>query len=63
MSNVTIDCNLLYRLAAFVDKFGHRLAGSEQLEKSIDYIIDLTQKEHVYNISTEDVEVNILIEY
>lgn len=49
------------RLAKFVDKFGARLSGSEVLENSIDYMIDLTKNESSssLDITTEELEVGI----
>lgn len=47
-----------YRLAKFVDKFGARPSGTEVLEKSIDYMIDLTKKEGINDIITEEVKVS-----
>lgn len=54
---------LIYRLSKFVDKFGPRLSGSDVLEKSIDYMINITREEDVNDIVTEEVEVinNLLI--
>ncbi|KAF9415323.1 hypothetical protein HW555_006986 [Spodoptera exigua] len=44
-------------LAKFVDKFGARPSGTEVLEKSIDYMIDLTKNEGINDIITEEVKV------
>ncbi|XP_026761214.1 carboxypeptidase Q-like [Galleria mellonella] len=44
-------------LAKFVDKFGARPSGTEVLENSIDYIIDLTRAENINDIVTEELEV------
>lgn len=44
-------------LAKFVDKFGARPSGSEVLEKSIDYMIQLTKDEDLDDITTEELEV------
>ncbi|XP_035431688.2 carboxypeptidase Q isoform X1 [Spodoptera frugiperda] len=44
-------------LAKFVDKFGARPSGTEVLEKSIDYMIELTKKEGINDIITEEVKV------
>ncbi|KAF9809885.1 hypothetical protein SFRURICE_002115 [Spodoptera frugiperda] len=44
-------------LAKFVDKFGARPSGTEVLEKSIDYMIELTKKEGINEIITEEVKV------
>jgi carboxypeptidase Q len=40
-------------LARFVDKFGSRIAGSENLEQSIDYMVDLLKKNQLENVHTE----------
>lgn len=40
-------------LAKFVDKFGSRIAGSENLEHSIDYMVDLLKKSKLENVHTE----------
>ncbi|XP_053600178.1 carboxypeptidase Q-like isoform X2 [Plodia interpunctella] len=44
-------------LAKFVDKFGPRPSGSDTLEQSIDYMIQLTRDEDINNIVTEELEV------
>ncbi|XP_072941792.1 carboxypeptidase Q-like [Epargyreus clarus] len=44
-------------LAKFVDTFGARPSGSEVLERSIDYMIQLTQAEEIHDIVTEELEV------
>ncbi|XP_068627663.1 carboxypeptidase Q-like isoform X2 [Battus philenor] len=44
-------------LAKFVDKFGARPSGSQVLEDSIDYMIQLTRDEGVTDIITEELEV------
>ncbi|XP_075972687.1 carboxypeptidase Q-like [Anticarsia gemmatalis] len=44
-------------LAKFVDKFGARITGSEVLEQSIDYMIELAREESLNDVFTEDVEV------
>lgn len=40
-------------LARFVDKFGSRIAGSDNLENSIDYMVDLLKKNQLENVHTE----------
>jgi hypothetical protein len=40
-------------LARFVDKFGSRIAGSDNLEQSIDYMVDLLKKNQLENVHTE----------
>ncbi|XP_041972803.1 carboxypeptidase Q-like [Aricia agestis] len=44
-------------LAKFVDKFGARPSGSNSLEESIDYMIELSRQEHLDDITTEELEV------
>ncbi|XP_059060164.1 carboxypeptidase Q-like [Achroia grisella] len=44
-------------LAKFVDKFGARPSGTEVLENSIDYMIELTRAEDINDIVTEELEV------
>ncbi|KAK7481607.1 hypothetical protein BaRGS_00027123 [Batillaria attramentaria] len=45
------------RLAEFVDKFGSRLAGSQNLENAIDYMVDVLQKDGLDNVHTEPVTI------
>ncbi|CAG2253418.1 CPQ [Mytilus edulis] len=45
------------RLATFVDKFGSRIAGSQNLENAIDYMLDELQKDGLDNVHGEDVTV------
>lgn len=40
-------------LARFVDKFGSRIAGSDNLENAIDYMVDLLKKSQLDNVHTE----------
>lgn len=40
-------------LAKFVDKFGSRIAGSDNLENAIDYMVDLLKKNQLDNVHTE----------
>lgn len=40
-------------LAKFVDKFGSRIAGSDNLENAIDYMVDLLKKSQLDNVHTE----------
>lgn len=47
------------RLAVFVDKFGARPSGTQVLEDSIDYMIDLSRKEGLKDIITEKVVVSV----
>lgn len=51
------DLYFVFRLAKFVDKFGARPSGSEVLEQSIDYMIQLTKDEDIDDITTETLEV------
>ncbi|KAJ8932973.1 hypothetical protein NQ314_014304 [Rhamnusium bicolor] len=44
-------------LSDFVDKFGSRLAGTQNLEDSIDYMLNLLQKYELDNVHGEDVQV------
>ncbi|GBP03122.1 Carboxypeptidase Q [Eumeta japonica] len=44
-------------LAKFVDKFGARPSGSKVLERSIDYMIELTKSEGLDDITTEELTV------
>lgn len=46
-------------LAAFADKFGHRMAGSQQLEDAIDYLVDTLQKAGVDTVTTESVSIPV----
>ncbi|XP_053600338.1 carboxypeptidase Q-like [Plodia interpunctella] len=41
----------------FIDKFGARVSGSENLEKSIDYMINLTISHGLTDVTTEEVDV------
>ncbi|VDI60636.1 carboxypeptidase Q [Mytilus galloprovincialis] len=45
------------RLATFVDKFGSRIAGSQNLENAIDYMLDELQRDGLDNVHGEDVTV------
>uniref|UniRef100_A0A182M9U7 Carboxypeptidase Q n=1 Tax=Anopheles culicifacies TaxID=139723 RepID=A0A182M9U7_9DIPT len=44
-------------LAELVDTFGARVAGSEQLEKTIDYVIDRMKADGLENVHTENASV------
>lgn len=50
---------IIFRLAKFVDTFGARPSGSEELESSIDYMIQLTKDEDIADVRTEEVEVRL----
>ncbi|XP_013190104.2 carboxypeptidase Q [Amyelois transitella] len=41
----------------FIDKFGARVSGTENLEKSIDYMINLTKSHGLIDVTTEEVDV------
>ena len=45
------------RLAEFVDKFGSRLTGSQNLENAIDYMLDALKKDGLDNVHGEAVTV------
>lgn len=45
------------RLAEFVDRFGSRLAGSQNLENAIDYMIDVLNNEGLDNVHGEKVTI------
>ena len=45
------------RLTELVDRFGHRLSGSESLERAIDWIIAEMKKDGLENVRGEPVEV------
>lgn len=49
-----------YRYSKFIDTFGARPAGTDNLEKAIDYMIDLTTKNGLNDISTEEVKVILM---
>lgn len=40
-------------LAKFVDRYGSRIAGSDNLERAIDYMVDLLEKNQLENVHTE----------
>lgn len=46
-----------YILATFTDKFGNRIAGSENLEKAIDYVQSLLEYYELENVHGENVSV------
>lgn len=49
--------NIWESLATFVDKFGNRIAGSDNLEKSIDYLLSLLDYYELDNVHSENVSV------
>ncbi|XP_064484694.1 carboxypeptidase Q-like [Ornithodoros turicata] len=54
------EANRTYdELADFVDRFGHRMAGSPQLEDAIDYLVAALQKAGVDSVTTEPVVVPV----
>ncbi|XP_060527229.1 carboxypeptidase Q-like [Cylas formicarius] len=44
-------------LAKFVDKFGARLSGTQNLEDAIDYVLDLMKQNNLENVHGEEVQV------
>lgn len=44
-------------LAEWVDKFGSRLVGTQNLENSIDYLIDMMKNNNITKIYTENATV------
>ena len=50
-------------LAAFVDKHIDRVSGSENLERAIDYLIDLQGKAGLENVHKENATVPVWIRY
>jgi carboxypeptidase Q len=53
----TADSSAWNRLAHLTDKFGHRLSGSESLERAIDWIIAEMRKDGLQNVRGEQVMV------
>ncbi|KFH73812.1 hypothetical protein MVEG_01026 [Podila verticillata NRRL 6337] len=54
----SLDSNIVWdRLAEMTDTYGHRLAGSASLEKSIDWILEKAKADNL-SVSTEDVLVD-----
>ena len=53
----TADSAAWNRLAEMTDKFGHRLSGSESLERTIDWIIAEMKKDGLQNVLGEQVMV------
>ena len=45
------------RLATFVDTFGNRIAGSQNLENSIDYMLKVLEEDGLENVHGEEVLV------
>ena len=45
------------RLATMVDRFGHRLSGSESLERTIDWVLDEMRRDGLQNVRGEPVMV------
>jgi carboxypeptidase Q len=43
-------------LANFTDAFGYRLAGTKNLEASVDYVLEKLRAEHLENVHTERVQ-------
>lgn len=44
-------------LANFVDKFGNRIAGSQNLENAIDYMLNMSKEHNLENVHGEKVTV------
>lgn len=51
------DDNSFRQLTYFVDRFGHRLSGSESLERSIDWIVEQMKQGGLENVHTQSVMV------
>ena len=47
------------RLAYMLDNFGHRISGSENLEKTIEWILEEMEKDGLENVAWDDVEVPV----
>jgi hypothetical protein len=50
-------------LATFIDKFGPRKVGSDNLENAIDYMLDLSTSNDLENVHGEEVEVPVWERY
>ncbi|HEU4994989.1 MAG TPA: M28 family metallopeptidase [Gemmatimonadaceae bacterium] len=57
IKSATRDSAAYQRLGRLVDGFGHRMSGSESLERAIDWIIDEMKKDGLENVHTEPVTV------
>src|SRR5262245_22891912 len=53
----TRDSAAYQRLGRLVDGFGHRMSGSESLERAIDWIVDEMKKDGLENVHKEPVTV------
>src|SRR5213594_3607148 len=53
----TRDSASYKRLARLVDGFGHRLSGSESLERALDWIVDEMKRDGLENVHKEPVMV------
>ncbi len=51
------DSSAYERLAELVDRFGHRLSGSESLERALDWILDEMERDGLENVRGEPVMV------
>lgn len=50
--------NMTYKhLAEFVDKFGNRMAGTENLENAIDYMLEKLKDVYLENVHSEEVVI------
>src|SRR5207247_2324131 len=51
------DSAAFKRLGRLVDGFGHRMSGSESLERALDWIVDEMKKDGLENVHKEPVTV------
>ncbi|XP_038213514.1 carboxypeptidase Q-like [Zerene cesonia] len=55
--NTDLGPNMYKKYTEFIDKFGARPSGTEVLEQSIDYMVNLTIDAGIKDVATEEVEV------